>query len=258
MLAGAVWFGMAAAPRLVGWLVHERLTAAGRACQKVSVLPVSYRITCHPQHILIHRPNSHPHTPAHICTAMVHGDASVKARLCQREVLTGMMGLSPHMRPEQQARPAGMRQGAGQAGGSRGRPAARDAALWFQRCSHFRPLSLPFPAQPNTNPPPSPGHGMQLRVLRWVRQLSMEQSVLQALEQAGAVAFVVAQLRRKDPALQVQRSVYVGRDGVRCFREGGLAEQAAFDMYCGNTYGRPAGGPRRLCPAGFLNPCPRA
>ncbi len=33
---------------------------------------------------------------------MAHGDASVKARLCQREVLTGMMGLAPHMAPEQQ------------------------------------------------------------------------------------------------------------------------------------------------------------
>lgn len=36
------------------------------------------------------------------CAAMAHGDASVKARLCQREVLTGMMGLAPHMRLDQQ------------------------------------------------------------------------------------------------------------------------------------------------------------
>ena len=38
---------------------------------------------------------------------------------------------------------------------------------------------------------------LQLRVLRWVRQLSTDQLVLQALEQAGAVGFVVAQLRQQ-------------------------------------------------------------
>lgn len=44
----------------------------------------------------------------------------------------------------------------------------------------------------------------QRRVLRWVRQLASEQSVLQALEEAGAVPYVVAQLRRQGGAeLQV-------------------------------------------------------
>ncbi|PRW61538.1 MAP3K epsilon kinase 1-like isoform X2 [Chlorella sorokiniana] len=79
-----------------------------------------------------------------LLAAMAHGDASVKARLCQREVLTGMMGLAPHMGPERQR-----------------------------------------------------------RVLRWVRQLASEQSVLQALEEAGAVPYVVVQLRRQgDSELQ--------------------------------------------------------
>lgn len=44
----------------------------------------------------------------------------------------------------------------------------------------------------------------QRRVLRWVRQLASEQTVLQSLEEAGAVPYVVAQLRRQgDPELQV-------------------------------------------------------
>ena len=75
--------------------------------------------------------------------AMAYGDASVKARLCQREVLSGLMGLAQHMAPPQ-----------------------------------------------------------QLRVLRCVRQLCTEQAVLQPLEDAGAVTYVVAQLHGQHPALQ--------------------------------------------------------
>lgn len=36
---------------------------------------------------------------------MAHGDSSVKARLCQREVLAGMMGLAGHLRPHLQVGP---------------------------------------------------------------------------------------------------------------------------------------------------------
>ena len=43
---------------------------------------------------------------------------------------------------------------------------------------------------------------LQLRVLRWVRQLSTDQLVLQALEQAGAVGYVVAQLRQQQQQQQ--------------------------------------------------------
>lgn len=39
-------------------------------------------------------------------------------------------------------------------------------------------------------------------MLRWVRQLATEQAVLAALEGAGAVPYVVAQLRQQDPDLQ--------------------------------------------------------
>lgn len=55
-----------------------------------------------------------PSLPACACprlAAMAHGDASVKARLCQREVLTGMMGLAPHMGPERQASAATAQRG---------------------------------------------------------------------------------------------------------------------------------------------------
>ena len=38
----------------------------------------------------------------HFRAAMAHGDSSVKARLCQREVLAGMMGLAGHLRPHLQ------------------------------------------------------------------------------------------------------------------------------------------------------------
>lgn len=50
----------------------------------------------------------------------------------------------------------------------------------------------------------------QRRVLRWVRQLASEQTVLQSLEEAGAVPYVVAQLRRQgDPELQVNGCTHV-------------------------------------------------
>ena len=63
-------------------------------------------------------------------------------------------------------------------------------------------------------PPTPPAPHVQHRVLRWVRQLATEQSVLQALEEAGAVPYVVAQLRLQgDPALQVGTAAAVGRSG---------------------------------------------
>ena len=38
---------------------------------------------------------------------MALGDSSVKARLCQREVLAGMLGLAAHLGQGQQVRVAG-------------------------------------------------------------------------------------------------------------------------------------------------------
>lgn len=66
----------------------------------------------------------------------------------------------------------------------------------------MRALTQRLPARP-----PPPCLPPQRRVLRWVGQLASEQSVLQALEEAGAVPYVVGQLRRQgDPELQVGRA----------------------------------------------------
>ena len=73
------------------------------------------------------------------------------------------------------------------------------AAAYALRTMAAQPLCTLPAAQPASHSPPAlpPAACLQLRVLRWVRQLSTDQLVLQALEQAGAVGFVVAQLRQQ-------------------------------------------------------------
>lgn len=80
--------------------------ASGRAAARIEVVTCAKCLS--PGHagfavmtLQLHIDSCHPLFAA-TCAAMAHGDASVKARLCQREVLTGMMGLAPHMRLDQQ------------------------------------------------------------------------------------------------------------------------------------------------------------